>query len=342
MVVKKSRVLAWAGAIVATAATIGLSVPVAQSQTGTEIQIDGSSTVFPVTEAVAEEYMSGNSVNVSVGVSGSGGGFRRFCAGETAISNASRSMKEEEIATCRENGIQFIELPIGLDALTVVVNPANDWVDTLTVEQLNRIWAPESQGTVDSWNDVDSSFPDVPLVLYGPGTDSGTFDYFTDVINGEEGASRADYTASEDDNILVRGVADSSTPGALGYFGLAYYLENQDDLTSVSIVNPNTGEAVAPSVEAAASGDYAPLARPLFIYVSVNAMEENPEVRNFVEYYLGRGDLVAEVGYVPYSREEYATIREHFRSGNTGSIYSAGHDLGGLSLSDVFDLEPIE
>jgi phosphate transport system substrate-binding protein len=288
-----------AGAIAAVAATVGFAtVTSSQAQEGI-IAIDGSSTVFPISEAMAEEFMAANpGTRVTVGVSGTGGGFRKFCAGETDISNASRPVKEEELAACAENGIEPIELLVGTDALTVVVSNDNDFLENITSEELNKIWAPEAEGTVTRWNQVNASWPNAPLNLFGPGTDSGTFDFFTDEINGEEGASRADYTASEDDNVLVLGV--SRDPNALGYFGLAYYAENDDALRAVSV------DGVEPTPENAKSGDYS-LARPLFIYVNPASLDK-PEVRAFVEYYLETArdtDIVTEVGYVPLTEAEY-------------------------------------
>jgi phosphate transport system substrate-binding protein len=288
-----------AGAIAAVAATVGLATTTSsQAQEGL-VQIDGSSTVFPISEAMAEEFMAANpGTRVTVGVSGTGGGFRKFCAGETDISNASRPVKEEELAACAENGIEPIELLVGTDALTVVVSDENDFLENITSEELNKIWAPEAEGTITRWNQVNSSWPNAPIRLFGPGTDSGTFDFFTEEINGEEGASRADYTASEDDNILVLGV--SRDPNALGYFGLAYFEENNDALRAVSV------DGVEPTPENAKSGDYS-LARPLYIYVNPQALDR-PEVRDFVEYYLETArdtTLVTEVGYVKLTEDEY-------------------------------------
>lgn len=335
--VKKNRFVAFVGICAATATTLSLTATSALSQTG-EIRVDGSSTVFPITEAVAEEYMLGGaSANVTVGVSGTGGGFRRFCAGETEISNASRPIQEEEIAACEEAGISFIELPVAYDALTVVVHPENTWVSEMTVEQLNTIWAPEAQGVITNWNQVDPSFPDLDLVLYGPGTDSGTFDYFTEAINGDGGESRADFTASEDDNVLVQGVANDE--GSIGYFGLAYYLENQDRLNSVAIVNPETGTAVQPGPEAVEANEYVPLSRPLFIYVNADAVANNPAVREFVEYYLSRSDLALEVGYVALPAPAYDAARANLRDGKTGTIFGSGVDTIGVSIEELLQLE---
>jgi phosphate transport system substrate-binding protein len=263
------------------------------------IQADGSSTVGPLTTLAAERFGGENSdVRVTVGISGTGGGFERFCAGETDISNASRPIKDEEKAACEQEGIEYTELQVANDALTVVVNPGNDWATCLTTEQLKTIWAPGSKAK--SWKDVDPSFPDEDLKLYGPGTDSGTFDYFTDEINGEEGASRSDYSASEDDNVIVQGV--SGDKGALGYFGFSYYDQNQDQLKAVEI---DGGEGcVAPSVETAQDGTYKPLSRPLFVYVK-NASLQRPEVRAFVQYMLDNAESLAEGAlFVPLTSEQ--------------------------------------
>lgn len=293
----KLKPVALMGAIAAVAA-LGVSTPKALSQNPL-IQIDGSSTVFPITEAVAEEFMAANPGNrVTVGVSGTGGGFKKFCAGETDISNASRPIKDSEKEACAANGIEYMELPVAYDALTVVINPSNTWARSMTTEQLKKLWEPAAEGTITRWNQIDPSWPNQPITLYGPGTDSGTFDYFTDEIVGEEGASRADYTASEDDNILVTGV--SRDPHALGYFGMAYYLENQDTLDAVAV------NGVYPSAETVNNGTYTPLSRPIFIYVNTDRLNR-PEVRAFVEFYLNNAaELSGEVGYVPLPSEDYA------------------------------------
>jgi phosphate transport system substrate-binding protein len=260
--------------------------------------------VGPLTTAAAELFREQYpDVNVTVGISGTGGGFERFCAGETDISDASRPIKEdEEVPVCQENGIEFTEFQVAIDALTVVVNKENDWTPCLTVDQLNTIWAPEAEGTVTNWNQVDPSFPDQALVLAGPGTDSGTFDYFTGEINGEEGASRADYTASEDDNVIVQAVEGDK--GALGYFGFTYYEENADKLNAVQI--DGGGGCVTPSAEAAIDGSYTPLSRPLFIYVKNESLQK-PEVQEFVRFYLDNLAQIAEnAQYIPLSDEQLA------------------------------------
>ena len=266
------------------------STNTAEQLSGT-ILIDGSSTVGPLTTGAAEEFRTDQpDVNIEVGVSGTGGGFERFCAGETDISNASRPIDEaEEVPLCEDAGIAYTEFQVGVDALTVVVNSENDWIDCITTDQLKTIWEPSAEKKVTNWNQVDPSFPDEELVLAGPGTDSGTFDYFTDEINGEEGASRSDYNASEDDNVIVQAV--SGDRGGLGYFGFTYYEENQDTLKALEV---DGGEGcVAPSVDTARDGSYAPLSRPLFIYVK-NESLQRPEVRGFVEYFLTNSVQIAE------------------------------------------------
>lgn len=283
---------------------------VAATDGGSELEgsitVDGSSTVFPVSEAMAEEFQIANpGVRITVGASGTGGGFEKFCNGETQVSNASRGVKQEEIDNCAENGIEMIEVPVATDALTVVVNNDNDWAAAcMTIDQLNTIWGPEAEGTISNWNQVDPSFPDAELILYGPGTDSGTFDYFTDVVNGEEGASRGDYTSSEDDNVLVQGVEGDAS--ALAYFGFAYYFENQDRMQSVAI-DDGTGNCVAPSPETVLAGEYTPFSRPLFIYVSAAAYAEDPAVQAFIDFYLDPANeqFVADTGYVPLSGDLY-------------------------------------
>lgn len=338
-VVKKNRVAAFIGAFVATAATLSIAVPTVLSQTRQEIRIDGSSTVYPITEAVAEEFMNGDTgTNVSVSVSGTGGGFRRFCAGETDISNASRPIKETEIAACRDAGVRYIELPVAYDALSIVVSQENDWLESLTVEELKLLWEPSAQGRVTRWNQVRSSFPDTEIVLYGPGTDSGTFDYFTEAIMGESGSSRADFTASEDDNVLVQGVVND--PNALAYFGFAYYIENQDRLQAVAI---DGGDGpVLPSSENVEQNVYTPLSRPLFIYVNADRVESVSKLQEFVEYYLSRPDLAEEVGYVRLPGTAYDAARRNLREGRTGTVFGSGINTIGVSIQDLLDLEGVE
>ena len=277
------------------------------------ILADGSSTVGPYTTAAAERFRSVHpSVQVTVGVSGTGGGFERFCAGETDLSNASRAIKDEEAAACEAKGIEHVEFQVANDALTVVVNPENDWVDCLTVAQLKKIWDTGSK--VKSWRDVDPSFPDVTMKLYGAGTDSGTFDYFTDAINGEEGRSRSDYSATEDDNVTVQGV--SGDEGALGYFGLSYYEQNKDTLKAVEI---DDGDGcVAPSVETAQNGTYKPLSRPLFIYAK-KASFDRPEVHAFIEFILDNEQEIAEAAqFVPLTDEQLTKAKADLAAASSG------------------------
>jgi phosphate transport system substrate-binding protein len=262
------------------------------------ITADGSSTVGPFTTKAAEDWRADGGGDVTVGISGTGGGFERFCAGETDISNASRPIDEDEIAICEENGVAYVELQVVLDALTNVVNTENDWATCLTAEQLNAIWKPGS--TVNNWNQVDQSFPDVALKLYGAGTDSGTFDYFTEAINGDGGASRSDYSATEDDNVTVQGVAGDR--GALGYFGFSYFEENQDTLKALE-VDGGSG-CVAPSVDTAQDGSYTPLSRPLFMYVKQSALDDNESLVEFLTYTLDNAQTIAEEAqYVPLGQE---------------------------------------
>jgi phosphate transport system substrate-binding protein len=279
--------------------------------TGT-VAADGSSTVAPLTEAAADIFRDVEpGVQVTVATSGTGGGFKTFCAGETDISDASRPIKDEEAAACAEAGIEFTEIVIANDGLSVVVNPENDWAQCLTVEQLNTMWAPESEGVVTNWNQIDPSFPDVALTLYGAGTDSGTFDYFTDVINGEEGASRTDYSPSEDDNVTIQGVAGEL--GAVGYFGLSYLEENADVIKGVE-VDGGAG-CVSPSVETVQDGTYTPLGRPLFIYVSNTSYTEKPAVKSFVDYYVENAVAVAEAAlFVPLTAEQITVAAEELAS----------------------------
>jgi phosphate transport system substrate-binding protein len=283
------------------------------SELSGRILADGSSTVGPYTTAAAERFRGVHpNVQITVGVSGTGGGFERFCAGETDLSNASRAIKDEEAASCKAKGVEFVEFQVANDALTVVVNPENDWVDCLTVAQLKKIWDTGSK--VKSWRDVEPSFPDVPMKLYGAGTDSGTFDYFTDAINGEEGRSRSDYSATEDDNVTVQGV--SGDRGALGYFGLSYYEQNSDALKAVEVDDGHG--CVAPSVEAAQDGTYKPLSRPLFVYAK-KASFERREVQVFVEYILDNEQEIAEAAqFVPLTDEQLAKAKADLAAASSG------------------------
>jgi phosphate transport system substrate-binding protein len=288
--------------VVTAAMAAGITAPSAFSQSSNVVLIDGSSTVFPISEAMAEEFMADNrGTQVTVGVSGTGGGFKKFCAGEIDVTGASRPIKQEEKDACAAAGIEYIEVPVATDALTVVINNENTWAEEMTTDQLKMLWEPAAEGTITRWNQIDPSWPNETIDLFGPGTDSGTFDYFTDEIVGEEGASRADYTASEDDNILVLGV--SRDPFALGYFGLAYYLENEDTLKAVAV------NGVLPTPANVENGTYVPLSRPLFMYVKKSSLDDNAQVRSFMEYVLDNApEIVPEVGYVPLSDDRYASI----------------------------------
>jgi phosphate transport system substrate-binding protein len=268
------------------------------------VVVDGSSTVAPLTEAAASIFAEEQAgVNVTVGTSGTGGGFEKFCKGETDISDASRPIKDEEKAACEAAGITFTELAVANDALSVVVHKDNNWAECLTVDQLKKVWAPGSK--VNSWNQVDPSFPNEPLKLFGPGTDSGTFDYFTDEINGEEGASRTDYTPSENDNVLVQGVA--GTKGGLGYFGFTYFEENTDKLKALKV--DGGGGCVAPSKETAQDGSYKPLSRPLFIYVNNKSMADKAQVKGFIEFYADTIDeIIDEAQFVPLNAEQKSKL----------------------------------
>jgi len=302
------------------------------------IKIDGSSTVYPITEAVGEEYqkVKKGAVNVTVGISGTGGGFKRFCRGETDISDASRPILKKEMELCKENGIEYIELPVAYDGLAVMVNPKNDWVKQLTVEELKKMWEPEAQGKILKWNQVNPNWPDAPLKLFGPGVDSGTFDYFTEAIVGKSKASRGDYTASEDDNVLVQGIAGDKY--SLGYFGLAYYEENKDKLKLVPIVNPKTKQPVLPTLETVKSGEYSPLSRPLFIYINTKAAER-PEVKELVEFYLKNAPkLTKEVGYIPLPQTVYELASDRFSKKKTGSVFGGEPEVS-LKIEDLLKKE---
>ena len=298
-----------------------------------DVLVDGSSTVFPISEAMAEEFMATNSgVRVTVGISGSGGGFKKFCAGETDISNASRPIKQSEIELCQKNGIEYVEIPIAFDGLSVVVNSANNWLTCIKAEELGKMWEPAAEGKIMNWNQVRSDFPDKELRLYGPGIDSGTYDYFTDATHGEEGESRGDYTASEDDNVIVQGV--NADEGGLGFFGYAYYEENKDTLKVVSVEN-SAGKCLEPSTAVIADGSYNPLSRPIFFYVNKSALETKPAVKVFTEYQVdpANGGLISEVGYVPLPSDISGKVKARLDSLVTGSIFE-GKSSVGVKLSD--------
>jgi len=291
------------------------------------IKVDGSSTVFPITEAVAEEFQIQNrgKVRVTVGISGTGGGFKKFCRGETDVQDASRPILAAEMEACRAAGIKYFELPIAYDALTVVVNPQNTWLNQVTVAELKKMWEPAAQGKIKTWNQINPKWPNEPLMLFGPGSDSGTFDYFTEAVVGKAKSSRGDYTGSEDDNVLVQGVA--SNKGALGYFGYAYYQPNADKLKAVPVVN-KAGQPVKPSLENVVNGSYEPLSRPIFIYVS-EAASKKPDVREFVNYYLSESvPLIEEVKYVPLPKRAYELAARHFADGKLGTGFGGVPEVG--------------
>lgn len=304
----------------------------------TYVKIDGSSTVFPVTEAVAEDFQKSKkgAVRVTVGISGTGGGFKKFCRGETDISNASRPISEKEMADCKAAGVEYLEMPVAYDALTVVINPKNDFVKQLTVAELKTMWEPGAQQKIMNWKQVNPAFPDKPLKLFAPGADSGTFEYFTEAVNGKAKASRGDFTASEDDNVLVQGV--SRDVNALGFFGYAYFEENRSKLKSVPIVAADGKPAVAPSLENVVNGSYQPLARPIFIYVNAKAAQR-PEVKEFVEYYMKNGEgLTKEVKYVPLPQKAYAYNLDVIKDMRKGTKFG-GHNKVGLTIEELMKME---
>jgi len=306
------------------AAALAAAPVFAQSQI---VKIDGSSTVFPVTEAVAEDFQKAKKqkVKVTVGISGTGGGFKKFCRGETDVSNASRPILKAEMADCQKAGIEYFELPVAFDALTVVVNPKNTFIKQLTVAEMKKMWEPAAQGKVTRWSQVNPAWPDQPMKLFGPGADSGTFDYFTEAVVGKSKSSRGDFTASEDDNVLVTGV--SRDVNGLGYFGYAYYIENKDKLKAVPVVN-DKGQAVEPSMEAVLKGSYTPLARPIFIYISAKSLAR-PAVKEFVEYYMTNGAALAkEVKYVPLPESAYKTALQHVQKGKKGTVFGGVAEVG--------------
>lgn len=311
--------------IAQTVALIGLTAALgAHAQV---VKIDGSSTVFPITEGVAEDFQKSKkgSVKVTVGISGTGGGFKKFCRGETDISNASRPILKSEMDICKAAGIEYYELPIAFDALTVVINPRNPFLKQITVAELKAIWEPAAQGKITRWKQVNPAWPDAPIKLFGAGADSGTFDYFTEAINGKSKASRGDFTASEDDNVLVQGI--SSDINAIGYFGYAYYAENTAKLKALPVVNPK-GQAVSPSEATVLNGSYEPLSRPIFIYVNAKSAAK-PEVKEFVEYMMKNTAKIAkEVKYVPLPAKAYTLGMEHINKGKKGTVFGGKNEVG--------------
>jgi len=324
--------------LVSALAVAGVALFSAQAVQAQVIKIDGSSTVYPITEAVAEEFQKSkkNAIKVTVGISGTGGGFKKFCRDETDISDASRPITTKEMEDCKAAGVQYIEMPIAFDALTVVVNPKNAFLKQATIEEMKVLWEPAAQGKVMKWNQVNPAWPDAPVKLFGAGADSGTFEYFTEAMVGKAKSSRGDYTASEDDNVLVQGV--SRDVNAIGYFGYAYYAENKNKLKALPIVNPKTGKAVEPSAANVENGTYAPLSRPIFIYVKAKSLEK-PEVKEFVEFYMKNGAaLTKEVKYVPLPAHAYVGNVEHMNKKKLGTIFG-GHNEIGITIEDVMKRE---
>ena len=308
----------------------GTSVAFAQEA----VQVDGSSTVFPVSEAFAEEFQIATGNRVVVGVSGTGGGFKKFCRGETSFSGASRPIKTSEAELCAENGIEFVEMPVAMDALAVIVHPANDWATCMTVDQLKTIYEPAAQGKVDNWNQVSADYPDMGLSIYGAGTDSGTYDYFTFAVVGEEGASRGDFTATEDDNITIQGV--STDEAAIGFLGLAYVEENRERVKAVEI-SYNGGECIPPTVDTAGDGSYQPLTRPLFIYANKAHLDEKPEVLEYAKFMFDPAhamDLVAETGYLALPEKAFTLAEQKIDARTTGSFFDGGSKIG-VSVDDL-------
>lgn len=301
------------------------------------IKIDGSSTVFPISEAYAEEFQiqKRGKVRVTVGVSGTGGGFKKFCRGETDMANASRPISKEEMEVCRKAGIKYVEVPVAFDALTVVINPANTFAKTLTVAELKKMWEAPAQGRITTWNQINPKFPKEKLMLFGPGADSGTFDYFTEAVNGKAKSSRGDYTASEDDNTLVQGVENNKN--AIGYFGFAYYAAHKDKLTAVGIDNGKGKGAVLPSLANVTNGSYNPLSRPLFVYVR-DSSAKRAEVREFVQFMMTNGALVSEVGYLPLPKAAYDLAWKHFQDGKLGTVFGGVPQVG-ITIDQLLAME---
>jgi phosphate transport system substrate-binding protein len=317
-------------------AAIGLAA-VPQAAMAQTVKVDGSSTVFPITEAVAEEFQISKrgKVHVTVGIAGTGGGFKKFCRGETDISDASRPILAAEMEACKAAGIKYIELPVAYDALTVAVNPKATWVDQITVAELKKMWEPAAQGSVTKWSQVNSKWPNQPLKLFGPGSDSGTFDYFTEAVNGKAKSSRGDFTASEDDNVLVQGV--SQDVNALAYFGYAYYSANAGKMKALKVVN-SAGQPVGPSEAAVLDGTYNPMSRPLFIYVNADSLKKQ-EVKDFVEFYLTTGaQMSKEVKYVPLAASAYDMAKQHVKNQKLGTVFG-GEAKVGLRVEDLLKME---
>jgi len=300
------------------------------------IKIDGSSTVYPITRAVAEEFQIAKkgAVKVTVGITHTGGGFKKFCRGEIDIANASRPIQRNEMEDCKKAGVQYVELPVAFDALTVAVNPKNGWSNAMTVAELKKIWEPAAQGRITRWNQVNPAWPDEPFKLYGASADSGTFDYFTEAIVGKAKSSRGDFTASEDGNVLVQGVA--SDKNGLGFFGFTYYSENQEKVTAVAVDAGKGG--ISPSIETVEDGSYQPLSRPVFIYVNIKAAEK-PEVKEFVAFYMKNAlSLVLEVKLIPLPPSAYITVMERFNQKRLGTVFN-GVSAVGLTIDELLKRE---
>ena len=319
-------------------AVAGIALFGAQAAHAQVIKIDGSSTVYPITEAVAEEFQKAkkNVVKVTVGISGTGGGFKKFCRDETDISNASRPITAKEMEDCKAAGVQYIEMPVAFDALTVVINPKNTFLKQATVAELKTMWEPAAQGKITKWNQINPAWPDAPIKLFGAGADSGTFEYFTEATVGKAKSSRGDYTASEDDNVLVQGV--SRDVNAIGYFGYAYYAENKTRLKALPIVNPKTNVAVEPSEESVIKATYQPLSRPIFIYVKAKSLDK-PEVKEFVEFYMKHGAaLTKEVKYVPLPANAYTGNIEHMNKKKYGTVFGGKNEIG-ITIEELMKRE---
>jgi len=299
------------------------------------IKIDGSSTVYPITETIVKNYnaQSPSDIDVTVNFSGTGGGFRKFCAGETDINNASRPILKAEMEVCKQNNISYLELPVAFDALTVVVNPQNTWAHDITVAELKKIWEPEAQGKITTWNQIRASWPKQPINLYGPGKDSGTYDYFTAAIVGKEGASRTDYQASEDDEILEQAIIND--PNGLGYFGYAYYQKKLEALKALAVDNQKGSGPIMPSQNATEAEKYRPLSRPLFIYVNAVALQNNPAMNDFLDFYMQKASQVVEnVGYIPFDFDDYTKLYRNFHKTKVGTVFGGKSEFD-LTLDEV-------
>ncbi|MFE1744703.1 PstS family phosphate ABC transporter substrate-binding protein [Coleofasciculus sp. H7-2] len=340
----KAITFRWAIALGVLALTTSCTAPLNSSsqaqQPPPQVKVDGSSTVYPITNAIAAEFQANQAnknnnknknADITVSISGTGGGFKKFCTGETDISNASRPILTDEMEACNKAGVRYIELPVAFDALTVVVNTQNNWAKDITVAELKKMWEPGAQGKITRWNQIRAEWPDRPLNLYGADKESGTFDYFTEATVGTVKASRSDYTASEDDNVLVQGV--SKDPNALGYFGLAYYEANPGQLKALAVDNGK--QPVLPSRQTVENADYQPLSRPLFIYVNAKSAQNNQAVHDFVEFYLKNAPtLVSKVGYVPLPGEGYHLAWVHFNRGKVGTVFGGEAQLN-LTIGEL-------